>query len=155
MPEEYEVNPVKFITVGTIGPPGERTFHLQAGDDDTLVTLTVEKTQAKALAEGTLRLLDEIEEKLTLKPADAKRGQMDLDLHEPILPAFRVAQMNLVFDQSLDLMTVVAHELITEDEPGEPSVAPASLSVVHLSRLGPRVVLVNDTSHLSKDEKKG
>ena len=46
---EIELDPVDFITVGTIGPKGQRTFHLQAGKDDKLVSFGIEKEQVGAL----------------------------------------------------------------------------------------------------------
>ena len=123
MAREYEVKPVTFITVGTIGPPGQRVFHLQAGDEEQLVTLTIEKEQAAALVEGVRVLLDELSEKLGGPPADAKAAQMDMQLHEPILPAFRVAQLGLGFDEESGLLVLMAQELLLEDEKDEPAVA--------------------------------
>ena len=48
MSSEYEFDSTDFITVGTIGPPGERIFHLQAGEGDHILTLIIEKEQADA-----------------------------------------------------------------------------------------------------------
>jgi len=121
MAREFDLNPVTFITVGTIGPPGQRVFHLQAGTEDDLVTLTIEKMQAAALAEGTNQLLEELSEKLGLP--EAKASEMDLELHEPILPAFRVAQLGIGFDEASGMIVVMAQELLLEDEAEEPSIA--------------------------------
>ena len=33
----------RWATVGTVGPPGQRTFYLQARQDDQLITLKLEK----------------------------------------------------------------------------------------------------------------
>ena len=46
---EIELNPVDFITVGTIGPKGQRIFHLQGGKDKQLVSLIIEKEQIDTL----------------------------------------------------------------------------------------------------------
>lgn len=121
MAREIELNPVEFITVGTVGPPGQRIFHLQAGTEDNLVTLIIEKAQATALAEGANQLLEELTEKMDLP--EAKVTKMDLELHEPILPAFRVAQLGLGFDEASGLIVVMAQELLLEDEADEPSIA--------------------------------
>jgi hypothetical protein len=48
MAAEYELDQVDFITVGTIGPPGQRVFHLQAAKENNFL-LTIEK--------GRLRLV--------------------------------------------------------------------------------------------------
>lgn len=123
MAREFELNPVTFITVGTIGPPGQRVFHLQAGTEDELVTLIIEKEQTRALAEAVSQLLEEIAEQLELAPADPKAGQMDTDLHEPILPAFQVGRMGVAFDEETSMVVVVAQELLPEDADEEASVA--------------------------------
>ncbi len=57
---EIELNPVDFITVGTVGPKGRRLFHIQAGKAGQIVTLTIEKEQARALAEALTELLDDL-----------------------------------------------------------------------------------------------
>ena len=50
MANVIELNPVDFVTVGAIGPKGQRTFHLQAGQDNRIVSFTIEKEQAQALS---------------------------------------------------------------------------------------------------------
>ena len=123
MARQYEVDPVTFITIGTIGPPGKRVFHLQAGDEEQLITLVIEKEQAAALAEGVAQLMTEIGEKLELPPADPQAANMDMDLHEPILPAFRVAQLGLGYDEERGMVVVLAQELLMEGENDDPAVA--------------------------------
>ena len=59
---EIELNPVDFITIGTVGPKGRRLFHLQAGRNSQLVSLTVEKEQTRALSEAITELLDDLAE---------------------------------------------------------------------------------------------
>ena len=44
-PKEIELDPVDFVTVGTVGPKGRRLFHLQAGTGSRLVTLIVERNR--------------------------------------------------------------------------------------------------------------
>ena len=58
-----ELNPVDFITVGTIGPKGQRIFHLQGGQGTQIVSLTIEKEQAWALSEAIREMLDDLEER--------------------------------------------------------------------------------------------
>ena len=57
--ELVDFNPVSRITIGTVGPPGQRTFLLQASQGTTDVTLKLEKEQAKTLASSILELLDD------------------------------------------------------------------------------------------------
>ncbi len=60
---KLDLNPVKFITIGTIGPKGKRIFHLQAGHDDRLVSFTIEKEQAWALSDAIREFLDDLDER--------------------------------------------------------------------------------------------
>ena len=45
---------------GTVGPPGQRTFFLQAREGARLVSVALEKQQVEALAERIDELLDEL-----------------------------------------------------------------------------------------------
>lgn len=44
--------PATILRINAIGAPGERTFFLQGGDADRLVTLLVEKVQVQVMAVG-------------------------------------------------------------------------------------------------------
>jgi uncharacterized repeat protein (TIGR03847 family) len=119
---EIELNPVDFITVGTVGPKGRRLFHLQAGRGSQIVALTIEKEQARALAEAITELLDDLnkqrESALSSDAVDMRT--MNMDLREPIEPQFRVAQMGLGYDEEHDLIVLVAQELVTAEEGQDP-----------------------------------
>lgn len=120
---EIELNPVDFITVGTIGPKGQRIFHLQAGKDNQLVSLIIEKEQAWALSEAIRELLDDLDTRYpAAEDADepVSAGSIDMDLREPITPAFRVAQMGLGYDEDRNLVVLVAQELVVVDEDADP-----------------------------------
>ena len=130
---EIELNPVDFITVGTVGPKGQRVFHLQAGKNEDVVTLIIEKEQAFALSEAIKELLTDLEKRFPAKPeAIPSAASIDMELREPIDPKFRIAQMGLGYDEDRDMIVLVAQELLssgraapdledveTEDEPVE------------------------------------
>lgn len=122
MSEEIELDSVDFITIGTVGPPGQRIFHLQAMRERRLVTLIIEKEQAAALAEGIMSILKEIQEKFDLTTVQKADDNLDLELQEPVLPLFRVAQMGLGYDNSHDRLILFLNELLPEDASGEPRV---------------------------------
>lgn len=115
---EIEFKPVDFITVGTVGPRGNRVFHLQAAKGEQLLTLTLEKVQANALAEAIHELLDDLNERYPLPGGEPpfELRQWDLELREPIEPQFRVAQLGLGYDEASDMVVLVVQELLTEDE---------------------------------------
>lgn len=123
MEENFNYDAADVITVGTIGPPGERTFHLQAVKDDSVLTLTFEKQQAAALAESVDALLEEIKERYDFDIPDVDISTVDLELMEPIIPAFRVAQLGLGYDNDEDLIVLVVNELQPEGLETEPRVA--------------------------------
>src|ERR1700754_3540120 len=102
--------PERFVA-GTVGPPGERSFFLQARGGGRVVSVALEKVQVALLAEKLEELLTEA----------ARRFGVDLELppeEEPLLAAsdheplespvdeeFRVGTLGLAFD--VDSATVV------------------------------------------------
>lgn len=116
---EIDLNPVEFITIGTIGPKGQRVFYLQAGKGAQLVSMTIEKEQSWALSEALRELIDDIDKRLqTDTPLDLTG--VDMDLREPIEPVFRVAQMGLGYDEERDKVVLVAQELVAPQEDIDP-----------------------------------
>jgi uncharacterized repeat protein (TIGR03847 family) len=116
---EIELNPVDFITIGTIGPKGQRTFHLQAGKGNQVVSLLIEKEQAWALSEAVKELIDDLDERYPNpdgKPTEVDVKTFDMDLREPIEPVFRVAQMGLGYDEDRNMVVLVAQELVANQE---------------------------------------
>jgi uncharacterized repeat protein (TIGR03847 family) len=118
MPEtEIELNPVDFLTAGTVGPKGRRVFHLQAGRNSQIVTLTLEKEQVRALGEAIAELLDDLRERYPAESEQEVRLESwDMELHDPIEPLFRIAQIGLGYDESRNMVVIVAQELVIADE---------------------------------------
>ncbi|MBN1429254.1 MAG: DUF3090 family protein [Anaerolineae bacterium] len=138
MPEEIEFDSVDFITIGTVGPPGQRIFHLQAMRERQLVTLIIEKEQAAALAEGIGAVLSEIQEKFDLSTAWKDLADIDLELQEPILPLFRVAQMGLGYDNEDDRLILFLNEQLPEDTSSDPRVVRLSVTRMQMRILAER-----------------
>lgn len=111
MANEIELNPVDFITIGTIGPKGQRTFHLQAGKDNRIISFTIEKEQAWALSEAIKELLDDIDERESTT-TEADFSQLDMDLREPIEPLFRISQMGLAYESDVNMIVLIAQEFV-------------------------------------------
>jgi len=114
MASVIELNPVDYVTVGTIGPKGQRTFHLQAGKDERVVSFTIEKEQARGLAEAIKELLEDIDDRDdTETTVDFSR--LDMDLREPIQPLFRISQMGLAYEADDNMVILIAQEFVPSD----------------------------------------
>ena len=110
---EIDLNPIDFITIGTLGPQGKRVFHLQAGREGRTVAFVIEKEQAWALGEAIREFIDDLDERYDEDNSDL--DNMDMDLREPIQPLFRVAQMGLAFDEDEGLIILIAQEAVTQE----------------------------------------
>lgn len=110
----YDLNPVQMLVADAIGEPGKRTFFLQGQAGREVVTLVMEKTEVNGLATALMQLLDEVEEKYPDLPP-AGRNQK-LNVHHPVEPVFRVAQLSVGYDPDDDRVWVVAKALIANEE---------------------------------------
>lgn len=117
MAQHIEINPVSHLTIGTLGEPGNRTFYLQGGRNNDIVSVIIEKVQAAALADSLEELLAELQKEHPRIQNDlGKPMQLDLRLLEPIEPLFRVGNLGLGFNDELWRIIIVAYELVAEDE---------------------------------------
>ncbi|MDI6908334.1 DUF3090 domain-containing protein [Nocardioides sp.] len=102
MPVVHGFDPPERFVAGTVGPPGERTFFLQARSGSRVVSVALEKQQVQALAERVDELLDEVmagEPGDTIVPAVAPLGLEDSEpLDQPIEEEFRAGTMTLSWD---------------------------------------------------------
>lgn len=107
-----DLNPVNRITIGAVGEPGQRIFLLQASQTGSIVTLKIEKEQARVLAVSTTELLDELDEKYPRSFSKVDRPlTSDLMLREPMEPEFVVGQIGLGYDQDQDMVVLVVQEI--------------------------------------------
>lgn len=113
---DFDLDPVSFITVGAEGPPGQRTFFLQAAQGRQVVSLLIEKQQATALAEGIEQLLAQVFEHVPEHVEDLMPAEGDLGLLVPIEPSFRVTQIGIGVDEARRMMVLVAQGGMPRDE---------------------------------------
>jgi uncharacterized repeat protein (TIGR03847 family) len=106
----FELPQVEHLTTGTVGPPGQRVFYLQAGGGGQLLTLKLEKTQVAALVAYLSTLLADLP-----PPADLSA---DMDLIEPVVPEWVVGSLGAAYDEEDDRVILVAEELVEEGEEG-------------------------------------
>lgn len=112
-----DFNPVSRITIGTTGPPGQRIFLMQASQDASIVTLKLEKEQARVLANAILELLEDLDEKYPRSYSKVDEPlSSDLMLQEPMDPIFVVGQIGLGYDQDQDLVVLVIQEIQVEED---------------------------------------
>ena len=102
MPVVHGFDPPERFVAGTVGPPGQRTFFLQARSGTRLVSVALEKQQVQALAERVDELLDEVMASQpgdAIIPAVAPLGLEDSEpLEQPIAEEFRAGTMTLSWD---------------------------------------------------------
>jgi uncharacterized repeat protein (TIGR03847 family) len=108
----YELNDLDRVTVGTVGEPGKRMFLIQAKQGGERLTLKLEKSQVKALAEYLGELL-----------ADLPRlGDLpnDMELEEPADPEWVIGSLGITYVEELDRLLLIAEEGVAEgDDTGD------------------------------------
>lgn len=110
----YDLNPVDHIIADAVGEPGKRTFFLQGRAGTDLVSLTLEKQEVSNLAISVLQLLEELEKKYP-DLAPASRSKKVLYAETPFEPQFRIAQLIIGYDESEDMIWLIAKALVLDD----------------------------------------
>jgi uncharacterized repeat protein (TIGR03847 family) len=117
MAHQIDLNPTNHLTVGTIGPPGQRTFFLQGSRGAQTISLVIEKEQAALLAGSLESFLEELDRNHPLGARDAVDPVwMDMRLREPVEELFRVGNMGLGYSENDDLVVLIAYEMVEEGE---------------------------------------
>lgn len=125
-------DPERFVA-GTVGPPGERTFYLQARQGDAVVSVVVEKLQVAALAARMADVLAAVHG----EPPAVARATDDRPLDEPLAEAFRVGVMALAWDPDAARLVIEAQPIsedgeyveAADDDPAAPDLLRVSLPV--------------------------
>jgi uncharacterized repeat protein (TIGR03847 family) len=108
-----ELRRADHLTIGTVGEPGERTFFLQAAQDDLVISLVIEKEQATAIAIAISSVLSDAE---AVEDVDQHRR---IELIHPVRPLFRVAKLSMGHDEAREMIVIIAEALVPEGEPGQ------------------------------------
>lgn len=121
--------PDRFIA-GTVGPPGQRTFFLQAKSGPRVTSVALEKQQVEILAERVDLLLDEALRRSggdasipAVAPVDLRDGD---PLDQPIVEEFRVGTITLSWEPDasvvvIELFPVTATDPSDSDDPADVS----------------------------------
>ena len=111
MPATVFDPPERFVA-GTVGPPGGRTFFLQASGEGRLVSVSLEKVQVSVLADRVNELLDAHAEGTATEPV----GGGDTDpLATPIEDEFRVDTLALAWDPARNVVVIECHDQDPEE----------------------------------------
>ena len=117
MAHQIDLNPATHLTIGTIGPPGQRTFYLQGSRGAQTISLTIEKEQAILLGESLQSFLEELETRHPQSTREAAEPVWtDMRLREPVEELFRVGSMGLGYNEDGELIVLIAYELVEDEE---------------------------------------
>lgn len=110
MPLIEYVRPDRFVA-GTVGPPGQRTFFLQAEQGPRVTSVSLEKQQVQVLAERVEELLEEVPASSAADPED------NAPLSAPIDDEFRVSTLSLTWDGEQQVVIIECYDAEVELEP--------------------------------------
>lgn len=106
------------VVVGTIGPPGGRTFYLQVRAGKQIVSIALEKQQSALLAEKVDEILDQL---ITVEgnpfsiPTSTPIELVDNDQLEAVQEQFRTGNMSLGWDPTTAQVVIEAYPLSDVD----------------------------------------
>jgi uncharacterized repeat protein (TIGR03847 family) len=135
----HDFDPPDRFVVGTVGPPGQRVFFLQALSGRRLVSVSCEKEQVSILAERVDDVLDQFAGE-TAEPA----AEDNEPLATPIEDEFRVVTLSLAWDPSRSVVVIEAFDAdLPEagDDDDEATEVPEEFLASMASRTSVRVVL--------------
>jgi uncharacterized repeat protein (TIGR03847 family) len=107
------------ITADTVGEPGNRTFYIQARQDEQLVTILVEKQQVQLLAASILEVLARVGAETGPGPDEA-----DMGLEQPIDPLWRAGRLSIGYEDDADRILLEMEEIVPDGDEDAPEVIP-------------------------------
>jgi uncharacterized repeat protein (TIGR03847 family) len=122
----HSYDPPERFVAGTVGPPGQRTFFLQARSGARVTSVALEKQQVSVLAERMDELLDELirdgEGETTIPAVSPVALDDNEPLEQPIVEEFRAGTMTLAWDAADERVVVEVYPYAEESvvEPGTP-----------------------------------
>jgi uncharacterized repeat protein (TIGR03847 family) len=122
----HSYDPPERFVAGTVGPPGQRTFFLQARSGARVTSVALEKQQVSVLAERIDELLDELirngEGEGTIPAVSPVALDDSGPLEQPIVEEFRAGTMTLAWDAGDERIVVEVFPYAEESvvEPGTP-----------------------------------
>jgi uncharacterized repeat protein (TIGR03847 family) len=113
------LDPERFVA-GTVGPPGQRVFFLQAHDEGRTTSAALEKEQVRILAERLDAMLDLLTRQGVGRPpvpvvADPD-DQDSAPLTAPVEEDFRVSVLRIAWDGDAERVVIEASSEPAEDD---------------------------------------
>lgn len=108
-------DPPERCVAGSVGPPGQRTFFLQATDGDRRTTVSLEKEQVRLLGTSLVELLDQVAPVAGSEQAAASlidTAPMDT----PFDDDFRVQRLSVAWDAARERVILEAHDRPDPDD---------------------------------------
>lgn len=113
------------VVVGTIGPPGSRSFYLKVRSGSRIVSIALDKEQSALLAEKIDEILDQL---ITLEgnpfsiPTTTPIEIVDNDpLEQPVAAEFRTGSMSLGWDPTTVQFVIEAYPVDEDDDVRDPA----------------------------------
>ena len=124
MSSSFEMPEVDHLTTGAIGPPGQRVFYLQAGNQGQIVSVRLEKAQVAALVAYLAGMLADMPPAGDLPPGDLPPGDTGpgepalegMDLIEPIVAEWVVGSLGVSYDEGADRVVLMVEEMVEEGD---------------------------------------
>ena len=114
MSASFDLPDLDRFTTGTVGPPGQRIFYLQAAGAGHVVSLRLETGQVAALAQYLAEMLSDLP-----APGEAELPD-DVALQEPVVAEWVVGSIGVVFDETRDRILVRIDEIAAAEETDDP-----------------------------------
>ncbi len=112
---DIELTTPRHVTADFVGEPGQRTFYIQAVENDETVSVVVEKQQVAGISELLTQLLAGIGS-TPLKVWDIT----SMRLREPVTPRWRAGSITVGLDPQLSRFVIEVGELVPEGGDREP-----------------------------------
>jgi uncharacterized repeat protein (TIGR03847 family) len=109
MSESYDFDRPDVVVPGTQGEPGQRTFFLQAIDQERICSFKIEKQQVAALCEYLEGILADLPQSTDLEPAVLPCAL------EPLGFLWSVGRLAVAYEDAADRIVIVADEVLEID----------------------------------------
>lgn len=106
---EHVFDPPERCVAGSVGPPGGRTFFLQATDGHRVISVSLEKEQVKLLGESLVEMLDDVAGTEGSEEA-AESFTDNAPLDTPIEDDFRVQRLSVAWEAGQRRVVLEAYD---------------------------------------------